>query len=367
MIHSAAQLNLTVSLRNLGEHSNLTNVEFDHPFGMSFRKVTIVKSHRNDPIACDDTVTRGGFAMTNCRISHPIFREKSKVVFILTLDISNTNNWSHSIQVNVTASSKNEDPDTLKNNRATLQIPIIHRVNVLVRRWDSTKIVNISLSSQEMKEAVHRFQVENLSMRPMPVNVTFTTTKQLGHGLLWNVSGVTVEKAPTDRVHCVVLGEVEGRTATKVKGTREGCDTDSRLAMHCLVDQLLYNTPLTFALRGYVILTNISKIKTCRLLTVAKVSFDERRYTQAGGEKDKEGFLASEVTTDVEIIQEVNYVPFITGGAVGGLLLLVLIGVILWKAGFFKRAYKDRIDEDQTAVEADPQCTTPLNCDPGSA
>ncbi|XP_038636891.1 integrin alpha-X-like [Scyliorhinus canicula] len=304
--------------------------------------------------------------MTNCRISHPIFRELSEVIFILTLDVSNTNNWSHSVQLNVTASSKNEDPAKLKNNRATLQIPIIYRVNVLVRRWDSTKILNISLSSQEIKEVVHRFQVENLGVRPMPVNVTFTTTKQLGHEILWNVSGVTPEEAPTDRIRCVVLGEVEGRAATKVNRTREGCNADSRLAMRCLVDQLVHNTPLTFALRGYVFLTNASKIKTCRLLTVAQVSFDERRYTQAGDENDKDGFLTSEVTTDVEIIQEVNYIPFISGGAVGGLLLLILIGVILWKVGFFKRSYKDRIDEDQTAVQAEPQCTTPLNCEPGS-
>ncbi|XP_078064815.1 integrin alpha-M-like, partial [Mustelus asterias] len=190
IVHSGAQFNLSVSLSNVREDSYHTNVEFRHPLGISFRKVTVLKSDRKIPIACDDTLTHEDFGLTNCRISHPVFPENRKVLFVLTLDVSNSDDWDHSILVNVSAISENEDTATLENNRAYLQIPVRYRVNLLVGSSLSTSYVNISLGSQKEKEVIHRFQVKNLSKRPLPVNVTFMAPKRLGHGIVWHIPGV---------------------------------------------------------------------------------------------------------------------------------------------------------------------------------
>ncbi|GAB1292759.1 Integrin alpha-X [Apodemus speciosus] len=40
-----------------------------------------------------------------------------------------------------------------------------------------------------------------------------------------------------------------------------------------------------------------------------------------------------------------NPVLLIVGSSVGGLLLLVLITAVLYKAGFFKRQYKEMLEE----------------------
>ncbi|VFV41865.1 integrin alpha-x [Lynx pardinus] len=40
-----------------------------------------------------------------------------------------------------------------------------------------------------------------------------------------------------------------------------------------------------------------------------------------------------------------NSIPIIMGSSLGGLLLLALITAILYKVGFFKRRYKEMIEE----------------------
>ncbi|XP_040322393.1 integrin alpha-X-like [Herpailurus yagouaroundi] len=57
-----------------------------------------------------------------------------------------------------------------------------------------------------------------------------------------------------------------------------------------------------------------------------------------------------------------NTVPIIVGSSLGGLLLLALITVILYKVGFFKRQYKEMMEEanGQTIPEngtSDPQAS----------
>uniref|UniRef100_A0A8D2LQ42 VWFA domain-containing protein n=1 Tax=Varanus komodoensis TaxID=61221 RepID=A0A8D2LQ42_VARKO len=55
--------------------------------------------------------------------------------------------------------------------------------------------------------------------------------------------------------------------------------------------------------------------------------------------------LVKQAKTVVEYLEAYNYVPIIIGSSVGGLILLALIVAALYKLGFFKRAYKYKMDE----------------------
>ncbi|XP_078065006.1 integrin alpha-X-like [Mustelus asterias] len=140
--------------------------------------------------------------------------------------------------------------------------------------------------------------------------------------------------------------------------------------MLCVVDQLTQEMLLTFELRGYLSLNETTETEgnTHDLQTVGRLSFDEQKYIHGVERTLNDRFLYLNVTTHVEIIREVNLLPIIAGGAVGGLILLVLLGIILWKVGFFNRKYKERIADGGPAAGGDAaESSVPLNPAPNPA
>ncbi|XP_067882335.1 integrin alpha-M-like, partial [Heterodontus francisci] len=140
------------------ESSYHTAVRFQHPQALSFRRVTILKTNRRLNVGCVDSVTQGNLSITVCTVGHPVFREHSEVIFILTLDVSNANSLNDSVRVVATAMSDNEEVGALNNNRDTLNIPVRHRVNLLLQSLNSTNYVNFSLGVTVMKEVRHQYK-----------------------------------------------------------------------------------------------------------------------------------------------------------------------------------------------------------------
>ncbi|GAB0202377.1 integrin alpha-L-like [Grus japonensis] len=65
--------------------------------------------------------------------------------------------------------------------------------------------------------------------------------------------------------------------------------------------------------------------------------------------RDIQGF------TEVELLHEVDPLPVYVGGGVGGLLLLLLIILGLSKCGFFRRNYRERLDQEGEGREGEGQ------------
>ena len=78
------------------------------------------------------------------------------------------------------------------------------------------------------------------------------------------------------------------------------------------------------------------------LLSEAEITFNTSVYSQLPGQ---EAFLRAQTKTVLEMYKVHNPVPLIVGSSVGGLLLLAIITAILYKAGFFKRQYKEMLEE----------------------
>ncbi|XP_030330580.1 integrin alpha-D-like [Strigops habroptila] len=70
----------------------------------------------------------------------------------------------------------------------------------------------------------------------------------------------------------------------------------------------------------------------------ARVSFDVGRYHNMGGR------LELQLQTELEHTEPPNLLPHILGGSLGGLVLLALLAMGLYKVGFFRRRYKELMD-----------------------
>lgn len=122
------------------------------------------------------------------------------------------------------------------------------------------------------------------------------------------------------------------------------CSIADCLHFHCDIPSLGIQDELDFILKGNLSFGWISQTlqKKVLLLSEAEITFNTSVYSQLPGQ---EAFLRAQTKTVLEMYEVHNPVPLIVGSSVGGLLLLALITAILYKAGFFKRQYKEMLEE----------------------
>uniref|UniRef100_A0A3Q2X691 VWFA domain-containing protein n=1 Tax=Haplochromis burtoni TaxID=8153 RepID=A0A3Q2X691_HAPBU len=77
-------LNVTVTVENRGENSYNSRVILTHPAGLSYRKKFTIQQGRMEcsPLDSEDGLSRG---RTDCTINKPIFKNKTKVCFFISL------------------------------------------------------------------------------------------------------------------------------------------------------------------------------------------------------------------------------------------------------------------------------------------
>ncbi|XP_030826749.1 integrin alpha-M-like [Camarhynchus parvulus] len=83
------------------------------------------------------------------------------------------------------------------------------------------------------------------------------------------------------------------------------------------------------------------------LLSSARVTFDQRIFQNTWGGTELQ------VQTELERVEPPNPLPLILGASLGGLLLLALVALGLYKVGFFKRRYKEMLEGNESP--GDPQ------------
>ena len=87
------------------------------------------------------------------------------------------------------------------------------------------------------------------------------------------------------------------------------------------------------------------------LVSSTEILFNDSAFALLPGQ---ESYVRSKTETKVEPYEVHNPVPLIVGSSIGGLVLLALITAGLYKLGFFKRQYKDMMNE-AAPQDAPPQ------------
>ncbi|XP_060636180.2 integrin alpha-M-like [Anolis sagrei] len=339
------EVNATVFIRNDGEDSYSTTLNFLYPSALSYRRFTLLKSNRvffvinchSIPTAEEDPVRN-----TTCNINHPIFRSGAEAIFIATFSISQDADFGLEVQINATAGSENNGPIT-RDMIHQEKLPVKYAVYIFVNTIDkSTKYVNFSVGQEDKNKAVeHIYEVKNTYKRKINVSVEFQFPVELSGTWVWNAS-LEFPKELSHLVNCVPGKQTAGsKDFVKKLSDRPvlDCSVATCKTVHCHIPFL--ENQLQFKIKGDTGFKWLSQTqqKKVTLVSSAQIFYDENKYTT------KKEFVQSQANTVVEHLVPYNYLPIIIGSSIGGLVLLALIIAGLYKLGFFKRQYKAMMDE----------------------
>ncbi|XP_064150905.1 integrin alpha-M isoform X1 [Loxodonta africana] len=350
-------LNVTVTVRNQGEDSYRTQVTFFYPSGLSYRRVSGAQNQRSQRswrLVCESGPSPeepGRLKSSSCNINHPIFPDNSEVTFNITFDVDSAASFGNKLLLKANVTSENNMPKTNKSE-FQLELPVKYAVYMVVTSLEhSTKYLNFTASEKTSLIMEHQYQFNNLGQRSPSISVVFLVPVLLNKvTVLDNVqvnfsqniynSCYTEERLPP---HTDFLAEIK-------KTSVLNCSIAVCRRIQCDIPSFSTQEEFTVTLKGNLSFDWYIKTANNYLLVVstAEILFNNSVFALLPGQQ---AFVRAQTETKVEQYEIHDPVPLIVGSSVGGLLLLALITVGLYKLGFFKRQYKDMMSE--TAPQAD--------------
>ncbi|XP_045051379.2 integrin alpha-D isoform X2 [Desmodus rotundus] len=350
VVGSNLELNMEVKVWNDGEDSYGTTVTFSYPTGLSYRRVAGSQSQlqsRSLHLTCDSAPARGRDSWsTRCSIKHLIFREGAQITFVATFDVSPKAMLGDRLLLMANVSSENNTPRTSKTT-FQLELPVKYAVYAVISSHEqSTKYLNFSASEEKGSSlAQHRYQVNNLGQRDLPVSISFLVPVELNQVTVWTGLKILHPQNPSIQCSAERMVPTESNFLTHIQKNRVlDCSIADCLRFRCDIPSFGVQEELDFILKGNLSFSWVSQTlqKKVSVVSVAEITFDRSVYSQLPGQ---EAFLRAQMEMVLEEYEVYDPIPLVVGSSVGGLLLLALITVTLYKLGFFKRQYKEMLDD----------------------
>ncbi|XP_043770756.1 integrin alpha-X-like isoform X2 [Cervus elaphus] len=365
IVGSNLELNLKVRVWNDGEDSYGTSVTFFYPPGLSYQRVTGGQNHlqsRSLRLTCDSAPAgTQGTRSTRCSINHFIFREGAQITFTVSFHVAPTATLGDKLLLAANVSSENNSPKTSKT-AFQLELPVKYAVYTVISSHEqSTKYLNFSASQEEgSRAAQHRYQVNNLGQRDLPVSIHISVPAELNQIAVWKDIVVLNPQNPSIQCSSERTAPTESDFLTHLtKKPVLDCSIADCLRFRCDIPSFGIQEELDFILKGNLSFRWVSQTQQKKVLvvSVAEITFNRLVYSQLPGQ---ETFLRAQTELVLEKYEVYNPIPLMVGSSVGGLLLLALITALLYKVGFFKRQYKEMMEgaNNQTVPEnetGDPQ------------
>ncbi|XP_072832943.2 integrin alpha-M [Pogona vitticeps] len=350
-------LNLTVKLENVGETAYEPGLSFYYSPILSFQRASVLQSNWRLSPACEMHGSQGNTSVrhSSCSFRPPILKRGIQAFLQFSFRSSSGDSWqSKFAYFTIQAHSQNEN-NTLSDNEATEQLPVLHPVNIIVKGLESTAYLNFSTRIPEKKILTHAYEVRNLGSNITPVNVTFKLPLKTKLGFFWNVT--PTHDDVMNQFSCMFTFKKGLKTKDLKKPSTRGCLGASICStFQCLIANLSRGEGITFNFSGEFYIQDDIKLESqsLNLRSEASVVVDETRFFQSQPEE----FHFTQINTVVELISPFNPVPIIVGSTIGGILLLAILVAVLYKLGFFKRKRLPQTDET-AAGPADPSEQAP--------
>ncbi|XP_021093790.1 integrin alpha-E isoform X2 [Heterocephalus glaber] len=274
------ELTMNISLTNSGEDSYMTSMALNYPRNLQFKRIQKPPAPN---IQCADPKPVASILVMNCKIGYPILKRSSvnmSVVWQLEENIFPNRT------ADITVTTGNSNGRSLARKTHTLQF---RHVFIAVLSKPSVMYMNTSRGLSDHKEFLFNIYGENL----------FGARFQLQICVPIRLQGLEILRVKN-------LTKIQDYTVC-TQSEERACGSD----------------PVQHVEKWHSVSCAITSDKE-NVTVAAEISLDHSKQITVI-------FLKDEVY---------HSLPLIVGSSVGGLLVLVVIVIILFKCGFFKRKYQ---------------------------
>ncbi|XP_063791533.1 integrin alpha-M-like [Pseudophryne corroboree] len=350
VVGTSLDVNVTVSVRNGGADSYNTRVLIPFPSGLSYRRVTLVESNKRGTVSCSTLESQ---RVVICGVNNPLLRPNTTVTFMVGFHVAVTAELGDTLTMTANVTSDNGGTAN-EQMKSISHIRVLYAIYVTVSSLEeSTKYHNYSSHDASVQ---HVYKVINLGDHRLPLSTIFLIPVTLGETTVWEKTSIS--SSQPERSTCTVTGETPGARKYQElmkKSPVLDCSVGSCLRAVCNISDLEVQTSVTFTISGSVTeaWTTQTENERIYLQSSAEIEYDSHTYEYILEQNQR--FIRAQTQTVLEIYPEYNYYPIIIGSSVGGLVLLGLIAAGLYKIGFFKRQYKEMLENpaDERAGNAE--------------
>uniref|UniRef100_A0A2K6G9Q9 Integrin subunit alpha L n=1 Tax=Propithecus coquereli TaxID=379532 RepID=A0A2K6G9Q9_PROCO len=331
----SASLSVELALSNLAEDAYWVQLSMTFPRGLSFRKVEVLKPHSQMPVSCEELPEESKILpkTLSCNVSSPIFKAGTSVVVQVMFSTLLNSSWEDFVELNANVKCDNEDSGLLKDNSATTSNPVLYPVNVLIEdHKNSTLYISFTRKGPKIQQVKHIYQVRiqpSIYDHNMPaLEAVVGVPQPPSKGPVTHTWSVQMEPP----VHC------HHEDLKRLPGSAEPCLSGAKF--RCPV---VFKQEIVIQVIGTVEL--VGEIEASSMLSLCSslsISFNSSKHFHLYGSNAS----LAQVTMKVDIMYEKDMLYLYVLSGVGGLLLLLLIFIVLYKVGFFKRNLKEKMEAD---------------------
>ncbi|XP_076854585.1 integrin alpha-11a [Brachyhypopomus gauderio] len=325
-------------LENRGENAYGAKLNISHSRNLRFSSL-IVKDNSDTHIDC-----RSGDKWRSeklCNVSGPFMRAKTQVTFRLEFEFSNFVLLDH-VQVILQASSDGEEV-ALHDNSNHIIYTLRYEADLLFTRssspsrWDLKADLSLEKPVDMQPSFNFTFQLQNLGhfpVRNLQLNIMIPEVTKNGNQLLQIQDFYTDQD---DGTQCIPPQHVAHSRASPedlTRVSRLNYTNTLIVPVQCTVNLSSYRDA-SVTIGGFLRVDSLHalKFKTLELVTTASMELSSNSPMFLHEERPVRHII-------LEIRKEEDYrIPIwiIVGSTLGGLLLLSLLILALWKLGFFQR------------------------------
>ncbi|XP_005746104.1 integrin alpha-M-like isoform X2 [Pundamilia nyererei] len=306
------------------------------------KRQSVVESSRSTPHKCSDL--EGVLDKTICGVSLPLFRSRSSATFESSFYVMHDFEWDDTISMTIDANSNNQDSN--RTSALTKNIPVQYEIKmILTVKQDSATYLNFTTEDPAPKEMGITYRIDNFGFKDFPVNVTMFFPTELEHNFEIKSYEVFVKE---NKTQC---------TAT-TNQTSEDCLLENKcITMVCKSFNLEKYSAAEFTLLGKANFrdleqkpANLPFLKkytgdsgNVKFVSSIHVGYNKDRFVlESLKQKKKDDFTPFQfpmrrIEVQFDFIIPPNKLLIISTGVSLGLVLLIIITVVLFKLGCFKR------------------------------
>ncbi|XP_042522758.1 integrin alpha-L [Dipodomys spectabilis] len=331
----SASLAVEWLLSNQGEDAYWVQLVLEFPSGLSFRKAEALKPHSQVPVSCEEGPEEGRLLTRalSCNVSSPIFKAGSSVGVQVMFNTLMNSSWGDFVELRGTAHCRNEDAGLLEDNSATTHIPVLYPINILVEdQENSTLYISFTPKGPKIHQVQHIYQVRIqpfLHDHSMPLLEALVRVPQPdSDGPITHTWRVQMEPPVTCFPEDLQIPV--NATESCLPGAQFRCPVAFRQEI------------LVHVIGTVELVEEIEASSMFSLCSSISISFNSSKHFHLYGSKAAQ----SQVLMKVDVVYEKSMLHIYVLSGTGGLLLLLLIFLVLYKVGFFKRNLKEMMEAD---------------------